>query len=29
VQVNVAGVLRDSAGLVVDGVDISIEELDG
>jgi uncharacterized alkaline shock family protein YloU len=29
VQANVAGVLRDSAGLVVDGVDISIEELDG
>ena len=29
VQANVAGVLRDSAGLVVDGVDVSIEELDG
>ena len=29
VQANVAGVLRDSAGLVVEGVDVSIEELDG
>ena len=29
VQANVAVVLRDSAGLVVDGVDVSIEELDG
>ena len=28
VQANVAGVLRDSAGLVVEGVDVSIEELD-
>jgi uncharacterized alkaline shock family protein YloU len=29
VQASVAGVLRDSAGLIVDGVDVSIEELDG
>jgi uncharacterized alkaline shock family protein YloU len=29
VQANVTGVLRDSAGLVVEGVDVSIEELDG
>ena len=29
VQASVAGVLRDSAGLVVEGVDVSIEELDG
>jgi uncharacterized alkaline shock family protein YloU len=29
VQASVAGVLRDSAGLVVDGVDVSIQELDG
>ena len=29
VQANVAGVLRDSAGLDVDSVDVSIEELDG
>ncbi len=29
VQANVAGVLRDSAGLVVEAVDVSIEELDG
>jgi hypothetical protein len=25
----VAGVLRDSAGLIVEGVDVSIGELDG
>jgi hypothetical protein len=29
VQANVAGVLQHSAGLAVDGVDVSIEELDG
>jgi hypothetical protein len=29
VQASVAGVLQDSAGLVVEGVDVSIEELDG
>ena len=29
VQVNIAAALRDSAGLVVEGVDVSIEELDG
>lgn len=29
VQASVAAVLRDSAGLVVEGVDVSIEELDG
>jgi uncharacterized alkaline shock family protein YloU len=29
VQANIAGVLRDSAGLVVEAVDVSIEELDG
>lgn len=29
VQANVAGVLQDSAGLAVDGVHVSIEELDG
>jgi uncharacterized alkaline shock family protein YloU len=29
VQVRVAGALRDSAGLTVEGVDVSIEELDG
>lgn len=28
VQASVAGALRDSAGLIVEGVDISIEELD-
>jgi hypothetical protein len=28
VQANVAGVLRDSAGLVVTGIDVSIAELD-
>jgi uncharacterized alkaline shock family protein YloU len=29
VQANVAAALRDSAGLTVAGVDVSIEELDG
>jgi hypothetical protein len=29
VQASVTGVLRDSAGLTVESVDVSIEELDG